>query len=323
MNGKICLTFDYELFFGRTSGTVENCILKPTTILLDLFEETGMKATFFVDVMFLMKLLEQRLLSDIGRIKEQLQRIISLGSRIELHLHPHWLDAMYAEPYWEFHTYKRYCLDALDGIQIENLFIAGTGILNEIAREVDGAYCCVAFRAGGFALPPFFRLADAFRKSGIFIDSSIADGLMVEHEDYRVEYPIIGKSCYRFTKNPLEEEADGEFVEVPISTRRISILEKCVRRIVHPYDEPKAFGDGEGMLYKNIWHRRLRSSNNLITLDRGGRIENIKGIFTDVRLYTIISHPKSMNSVSVEYLRRLGDSDLEFLTIEEVGKNGC
>ncbi|MBK7667512.1 MAG: hypothetical protein IPJ32_09355 [Sphingobacteriaceae bacterium] len=51
---NLLFTFDYELFLGKRSGTVENCILKPTDKILELFSKYKVtKAIFFVDTTYL------------------------------------------------------------------------------------------------------------------------------------------------------------------------------------------------------------------------------------------------------------------------------
>ena len=50
---NIYFTFDYELFFGSNSGTIENCIVKPTNELIKIANKYNVKFTFFVDSGFL------------------------------------------------------------------------------------------------------------------------------------------------------------------------------------------------------------------------------------------------------------------------------
>ena len=57
---NVYFTFDYELFFGSNSGTVQNCILKPTYELIKIAEKHNVKFVFFVDSGFLIKLDEYR-----------------------------------------------------------------------------------------------------------------------------------------------------------------------------------------------------------------------------------------------------------------------
>ena len=50
---RAILSFDYELFFGDKSGTVQRTLIEPTNIMLNVLDEVGAQATFFVD--YLMK----------------------------------------------------------------------------------------------------------------------------------------------------------------------------------------------------------------------------------------------------------------------------
>jgi hypothetical protein len=227
------------------------------------------------------------------------------------------MDAVYEGPFWKFTSYRNYCLESLATPHIQELFVQGTDTLNLIASEAVTGYSCRVFRAGGFALPPFHRMIDAFRKSGITVDSSVAGGLFIEHSDYRVEYPVIKKDCYRFSTDPLTETEDGEFVEVPISTRRISIFQKIARRLSKYREEPTTFGDGTGMVYSNSWKRRLRSSSRLLSLDRGGQDDVTVKALKSRNLWTLVSHPKSMNIVALDILRELHDSGFQFVTVKE------
>ena len=52
---KIFLTYDYELFFGEPSGSVEKCMLEPTADLLNLAKGKDVFLTFFVDVGYLIQ----------------------------------------------------------------------------------------------------------------------------------------------------------------------------------------------------------------------------------------------------------------------------
>lgn len=56
------LSFDYELFFGDNSGTVQKTLIEPTNIMLDALDTINAKATFFVDYLML-KYLKKRELS--------------------------------------------------------------------------------------------------------------------------------------------------------------------------------------------------------------------------------------------------------------------
>ena len=49
---NLFLTYDYELFFGAPTGTVEKCIIEPTNLLREIANRTGVKMVFFIDAFF-------------------------------------------------------------------------------------------------------------------------------------------------------------------------------------------------------------------------------------------------------------------------------
>ena len=58
---NILFTFDYELFLGANSGTVEKCLLEPTNLLINLFDKFSIKnAIFFVDTSYLIRLEQEQ-----------------------------------------------------------------------------------------------------------------------------------------------------------------------------------------------------------------------------------------------------------------------
>ena len=156
---KIILSYDYELFFGDKSGTVLKSIIQPTYKLLDAIESVGLKGSFFVDWQMLKNLKEantERTLSDLRMIVDQIHDIIRRGHRIELHMHPHWVNAKYnGDGTWDFSDFSHYMLSTFSVEDITSMFVEGCNLLNSIAREVEPAYSIVAFRAGGWAVQPF------------------------------------------------------------------------------------------------------------------------------------------------------------------------
>ena len=121
-NKNILLTFDYELFFGPKTGTIDNCMIKPTYKLLNLFKTYDIKGTFFVDILFLIKLKESNLFKDdYEKIIKQIHDIILSGSRIELHIHSHWLNSDFSKSEFKIIHYDNYRIQNLDPVIIPNL----------------------------------------------------------------------------------------------------------------------------------------------------------------------------------------------------------
>ena len=53
---KILLTFDYELFFGTSTGTPYKCMIKPTNELIKIAERHNIRYSFFIDCGYIIKL---------------------------------------------------------------------------------------------------------------------------------------------------------------------------------------------------------------------------------------------------------------------------
>lgn len=87
---NIFITLDYELFLGKETGSVNNCLVLPTTALMDVFSETDTKVTFMVDGAYLYRLVELRdkydaIQRDYEMVKNNLIDINRRGHSIQYH----------------------------------------------------------------------------------------------------------------------------------------------------------------------------------------------------------------------------------------------
>ena len=220
---RIIISFDYELFFGDNPGTVQGSLVGPTNRILEALKYANGRATFFVDYLMLKYMLceNDTTKAEAALIIEQLKEIIRQGSRIELHLHPHWVDAKYHDGNWDFSDFSHYCLSSLPQQEITEMFVEGTTFLENIAREVDPSYKIVAYRAGGWAVLPFSKMKEGFLKAGLKVDSSVMQGAIIESNGIRLDFtnsPI--KAVYHFNDDVLKEEENGSFIESQICSFR-------------------------------------------------------------------------------------------------------
>jgi hypothetical protein len=78
---KILITLDYELFFGK-SGSIERTIINPTKKLISILDRHKIKASFFVDSGYIIKLKEymqsfEVLKKDYDLITQQIKKLIN------------------------------------------------------------------------------------------------------------------------------------------------------------------------------------------------------------------------------------------------------
>lgn len=234
---NVILSFDYELFFGDRSGTIENTLIKPTYSILDAMDSCNMVGSFFVDYL-MFKYLElntdTRSAIDLLLLKNQIKDIIRRGHRIEFHLHPHWLDAKYNDDgTWNFSNFKHYKLSTLTDNEILSIFKEGVSYLNSLAREIDPEYKIVAFRAGGWAVQPFEMLKKSFIENNIIIDSSSSFGAYNLCKEQSYDFRVMPTNpSFKFKNDVCIKDDDGVFIEVPITSYHKNILMMIIDRIL-------------------------------------------------------------------------------------------
>ena len=304
----VILSFDYELFFGDKSGTVKKSLIEPTNKLMDCMEQCGFRGNFFVDWQMLKYLKETKTKmtdADYFLIEAQLQDMIRRGHRIELHIHPHWVDAKYnGDGTWDFSDFTHYSLNSFKEEEIIMMFEEGVELLTGIARSVVPDYKIVAFRAGGWAVQPFDTLKKAFEKTGIFIDSSVMRGSYAENEGSYYDFrnaPFTQRGFYRFEDDVCCKVEKGQFVEVPISNVKIGLLYKIIGRIYTTlFGKIESLTDGTHQRSKtNKYTKKNKAKILSLTLSRVNPINVIINQLKcrkDVSCY--IDHPKDFTNVT-------------------------
>ena len=314
---KIILSFDYELFFGDLSGTVQKSLIAPTNALMDQMEAVGFRGNFFVDwlmIKYLRMQNDDRCKDDLQLVTNQLQDMIRRGHRVELHLHPHWMDAKYnGDGTWNFSDFTHYSLNSLSDAEIESLFVEGVNCLKEIISPVCNDYRIIAFRAGGWAIQPFNNKTSAFLSSGICIDSTVAKGCFLEKDNSFFDFRNVpNKSFYRFKSDVCVETFDhGDFIEVPISTYyrdAFTSFLSCLSNLVTKKHRRQTDGShkrsgDKGHTKLSVFERRKRAC--MFNLDVLPFRNEIKILLSNRDLLCFLSHPKDINGYTLSNISRL------------------
>lgn len=313
---RIILSFDYELFFGDKSGTVQRTLIQPTNLLLDQMDSVGFKGNFFVDYMMLKYLAlenDERCKDDYQAIVEQLKDMIRRGHRAELHIHPHWVDAKYkGDGTWNFKEFRHYGLDSFKYEEVTDMFVEGTQLLEAIAHKVDPTYKIIAFRAGGWAVQPFEMLVEGFKKTGIKIDSSVAKGVAIEKDNTIVDFTKAPSKClYRFSSDVCREDANGCFIEVPISiyhrdyiTSLLSYISGKKRKKVARIPDGSHFRSSDSTTNtKTVLQRQGLPA--MFSLDNLPLRTWIKTVLFKDDLMCFIDHPKDFNQYTLNNIKQV------------------
>lgn len=315
---KIILSFDYELFFGDKSGTVQKSLIEPTNELLDALDSVGFKGNFFVDYLmlkYLKKTNTERTQADYKLILDQLKTMIYRGHRIELHIHPHWVDAKYnGDGTWDFSEFHHYSLNNFSEEEIEEMFIEGTNILNQIAREVNPDYKVVAFRAGGWAIQPFTKLKKGFNKAGLIIDSSPCKGFLINELHSFCDFRNLpDKEKYHFEDDICKEEERGQFLCIPITMYYRHIIQGLIEKFYKVFTEKLAVvTDGTHVRKEDIdaikegrLHRHSHPFRMLSLYTHPYAIPFMIWQLRKKKLLCLIQHPKDQTAVTIKVLKRL------------------
>lgn len=323
---KILITLDYELFFGSSAGTVENCMLQPTKKLLQVLDKHNVKATFFVDSGYLVRAESQKdkfecLNQEYEEVVAQIQALDREGHSIQLHIHPHWEDSYYDGTQWVMNT-KRYKLHDFSETEIEDIVYRYKKALSNIVGDKIFAH-----RAGGWCMQPFTKLYKAFKKHKIWLDSTVFENGKndsITHYFNFMNAPQ--KSAWSFEDNPLIENDKGFFREIPISSYRLSPLFfwKLILFKKFGGKEHDNFGDGTAAGGSTMDKLRMlmKSTNSVVSIDgyKSSFLEKaFKSSFQkqDEQNFVIIGHPKSLSPYSLEKLDQfiLKNNQKNFRTI--------
>ena len=324
---NIILSVDYEVFFGRNTGTVENTLLEPSQALCDVAARHGVPLVFFVDIGFLLRLREEGqripvLMRDHDRVIRQLEQFVSLGHEIQLHVHTHWEDSHWNGESWDIDT-RRYRLHDFGDLEINEIIQRYTGALRSVTGD-DGVF---AFRAGGWVIQPFAQIRKALLDSGVYIDSTVFAGGTSEGDVQQFDFSNAPNASHWFFDNdPLLINPEGEFLEVPIASYRLSPAFYWRFAIAKKLGGSKhrSFGDGCPIRISStdILKKMSRRTNSVVSMD-GYKASFLGDAFRRYELagkadFVVMGHPKALSRYSLQKLERFiaGRNASEFVGYE-------
>lgn len=325
---KILFTLDYELFLGARTGTVQRCLVEPMSSLTAIGDKYGVKFTLFVDATYLCALKKYReqfpaLSVDYSAIVAHLQELSGRGHDIQLHIHPQWAYSTYNGQEWIMDA-EHYKLSDLAWEDARAIFFASKKELEDIVRKP-----VVAYRAGGYSAQPTEMLVKLFNENGVKVDSSVYPGAYYSSQQQQYDYRSCpNKDLYRFEKDICIEDPKGSFVEVPISTLRVSPLFywKLVLTKIFKSEAHKSFGNGVPVqaTKESITKRLTRFSDALATID-GYKISYLRAAYCKSKkrhnIFCVIGHPKATTPYSLKRFERFCKqlcSQNTFITMAEL-----
>lgn len=310
---NLLISLDYELFFGRRTGSVERCLVEPSEALCKAVQPHGGKLSFFVDSGFLLRLQAESVKSDFLRreydaLCRHLERLVHLGHELQLHIHPHWEDSCWVDGGWQMDV-RRYRLHDFSNDEIAEI----VGRYCAALAEFCSADSICAFRAGGWVLQPFALLADALAANGIEIDSTVFAGGQSESDTHVFDFRgAPNASLWRFNDDPLVAAEQGRFLELPIASHavnpvfywKLAFFKKLALAADRAFGDGAAIPLGRGDLLKKLFARTW----SVVSID-GRKVDFLEQAFKRYQRlgledFVVIGHPKALTRHSIARLEQ-------------------
>ncbi|MBS1764870.1 MAG: hypothetical protein JSS90_07900 [Bacteroidetes bacterium] len=331
---QILITFDYELFLGNRSGSIENCLFSPTDQILEVIEKRGAKAIFFVDTTHLLTLKKHAekydaCSKDLERVSAHIASISKRGHEVFPHLHPHWLDSEYLPQTneWKLTKTDKYRFYHLTEAERNEVFDGSVELLKKIINPVNPSYQLDGYRAGGWCIQPFSVFEPYFRKHSIKYDFSVLGKFyLFSNAQYFDFSEAPQSSVYKFNSDIVKEESGGAFTELNISSIYISkqtqFLDKVFHKFYYKLTGDHSFNRGEGQIAVKIdpslvkpqttGHDILNSSWERVAIELMSQVKlpAYKDFLRQNDYMHFISHPKMLNKHNI----RIFDKFLSFAT---------
>lgn len=344
---KLCITFDYELFFGTMQAEEEEILIQPAKQYLDMLNARGVKGTFFADAAALIRYRKEGLSHFPELAERQLAGACLAGHDVQLHIHPFWNCAVRdrASAQWIFDN-RLYRIHS-QAEPIAHIVNENYRFLTDMMRRYVPDYQCIAFRAGGFCLQPEGELLRSLSDHGIVIDSSVCKGAKSDTGIHFYDYKDMPKEtnwwmCAASGIKQAVSEGDGEIYEIPVGTLQNKIF-KCFlikypkKLKLEPFkgkQTPESLYDRSkcrvflGKL-KRLWNDPVLFTFDTLhyeALEKMLVYYREKNRNTDA-VISLIGHPKFGCEASVENLGAFIDlvkrkyEDVEFVTMKDIYKN--
>lgn len=352
----ICLSSDYELYFGDNYVNEIDVLITPTNKLLDALDRCHVPMTFFVDVCG--ALVYRDKLPDslfIQHLEEQVADMIRRGHDPQLHLHPHWFNSHYQSGKWQF-NYDKYRLHEwgfADGaLNVHEIIRMGIAYLNDLALPINPDYQCVGYRAGGWCLQPEEPLLDALNAQGVWIDSTIFKNGYSKLKDKWYDFrhvpdiaswwiaPHWGMAVKAFkSEHAVLEVSIGSYHHWLITfTRKLKYRFDRIRHKKLPPAKRGTSMDYRAGDRPSIFKAFIEAFTKpiLLTYDNAcaaSMIDIVNNYLKrskksyETSYVSVIGHPKTINDDDIseivkfiEYFKRNHSDDVQFVTIADIAK---
>jgi len=299
MKIRLFLTFDHELPLGSLKTSYKKALFDPTEKLFESAAKNEVPITLFTDILCALRYRQWDRQGFYKPYETQLQKAVSLGHDVQLHLHPHWLTSGFENGV--VIPSQDYSLSDFKNNKepgIAEVVRSGAALLKEICEQENSKYKILAFRAGGFNIEPgSMEIFSQLTKNGIKYDSSVVlkyyfvSALSLVDFRKLPEFP----NWFIGTDGNFRQAADSGIFEIPVAA-----IPKT------PFEIPTSFK------LKHFAHRATENHGTMIhERSQGSRMQKLHMLFS-ARMLTFDNHTLSANYLMqiLDYnVKRFSSSD--------------
>jgi hypothetical protein len=235
----ILYSADYELFLGGNYCNETEVLIKPTNNLLDLFDNLKIPITLFADIFSILRYKEQNLFDFPANAENQLKDAIRRGHDVQSHVHPHWNFTQIEQNNYKVNL-DYFLLGNLDNnktllySKIRNYLKTSKKYLNDVLKQVNNNYNCIAFRSGGYGLQPHSNIViKALIDSGFIIDSSIVPDFIFKSNVNSIDFSMVPKMANYYLDYDLSTPSANNkgIFEIPIASCKFNMINHAFYQI--------------------------------------------------------------------------------------------
>jgi hypothetical protein len=325
-------TFDYELFLGADSGNVNECLLRPTDLVMNILERHGFKGIFFVDTLYLLRLKEiaathEKANADLRAVEAQLVQLLERGHFIYPHIHPHWEQAGYdaQKNTWQLTDLSNYCFHSISETLRDRHFNQSLQLIREWQQRADVNYAIDAYRAGGWSIQPFSDFAPYFFKYNIVYDFSVIPQSQMKSDVVSYDFTNISSDAvYRFSSDVNQPQSSGNFIEVPISSidrSGFAFYKELQDKWLWRTEGGRSMGKGRSIAI-NVTSVHSAGEMTSIELLTGAKVNAYLHYVRNNEYMQFISHPKMLSRHNLKSLEKfLAAISTEFTFVHDWKKS--
>ena len=181
---------DWELS-GNGSGDARQLQFAPMRELVRIYNQNGIRGSFNAEVM--QQLTFRKFQDSVPEIKERadewdavVRDTFSQGHDIQLHIHPQWTNAQFADGQWNLTA--DWSILNYEPEDAYRMISGGKEYLENLLRPLNPSYRCVSFRSGSWCIAPSPHMLNLLAKLGVVFDMSIVGGVRYETRNIELDY---------------------------------------------------------------------------------------------------------------------------------------